>query len=168
MKSPISAKFRAGLFIFFAICTATCSIKAQSIADYRALIENHEGNRAIPYIDSMGHLTIGIGHQLTNKGKSSYSVNEINQFFTQDLNIAIDSAKTLYPNFNKLPKEIKIRLVDFVFNVGITRAKGFKKFNLAINSSNYKLASKELINSRYYSQVKGRAEKFSQILANKF
>jgi len=159
MKSSI-------LFLFCIIFAINSPICAQTLADYRSIIETHEGNRSIMYKDSMGNPTVGIGHLIIGRAKSSYSNNEINNFFIQDLNIAINSTKELYPIFPNLPLNIRVRLVDFMFNIGITRAKTFKKFNAAINSGQYSIASKELINSRYYLQVKGRAAQFGKLLAS--
>ncbi len=123
-------------------------------------ISGFEGIRFEPYVDSLGNLTVGIGHKLV-KGdviKVSYSPEEIAQLFKFDLQTAITGARKIYPNYDRLPANIQLVLIDMVFNMGINGVSKFTKMNKAINSLDYLTAAKELKNSRYFGQTGNRAK----------
>ncbi len=128
-----------------------------NLPDY---IQKFEGIRYVPYVDSLGYLTVGIGHRLVspNKGKTRYTHEEITQLFNLDLEIAIKSAKKVYITYDKQPDNIKLILIDLAFNLGETKLRKFEKMNRAINSGDYVTAAKELKDSRYYSQTGNRAK----------
>ncbi len=126
-----------------------------NLPDY---IQKFEGIRYVPYIDSLGFLTVGIGHRLLNKGKPRYTHEEVTNMFNLDLEIAIKSTKKVYVTYDKQPDNIKLILIDLAFNLGETKLRKFVKFNLAINNKDYTLAAHELKDSRYYSQTGNRAK----------
>ncbi len=122
-------------------------------------ISKFEGIRFEPYRDTLGNLTVGIGHKLV-KGdviKERYSSGEIAQYFKQDLETATNGARKIYPNFDRLPANIQLVLIDMVFNMGITGVSKFTKMNKAINQLDYLTAAKELKDSKYFHQTGNRA-----------
>jgi len=122
-------------------------------------ISGFEGIRFSPYYDSLGNLTVGIGHKLV-KGdaiKERYSPDEITQFFKQDLETAVNGAKKIWMNYDKLPHNIQLVLLDLVFNMGIKGVSKFTKMNKAISLLDYQTAAKELRDSLYFKQVGNRA-----------
>ena len=52
-----------------------------------ALIRQYEGVSALPYEDSVGKITIGIGRNLTDRG---LSVDEVEMLFANDMKIAAE------------------------------------------------------------------------------
>lgn len=128
-----------------------------NLPDY---IQQFEGIRYVPYRDSLGYLTVGIGHRLIspNKGKTSYTYEEITQLFYLDIDSAIKSARKVYPSYDNQPDNIKVILIDLAFNLGETKLRKFVRFNLAINNGDYLLAAKELKDSLYYTQTGNRAK----------
>ncbi len=129
-------------------------------------ISRFEGTREKPYYKS-GVWTVGIGHRLTvansglnylgNPKQSEYSSSEIVRLFNGDTAIAIKAAKRLFPSFDKHNKNIRLLLIDFVFNVGQGNAAKFVKFIGYINRYDYTNAANELVNSLYYNQTGVRA-----------
>lgn len=131
--------------------------------DYREIakshIERHEGRRRLPYKDSRGILTIGIGRNLL-KGLSD---DEIDHLFMNDLLEAEVAARKLVYVFDQLSENRKAVILNLAFNLGETRLRGFKKALEAINSFNYEEAAKELENSLWYSQVGYRSKELIRI-----
>ncbi len=132
--------------------------------DYKKHFIKYEGKKNKPYIDSRGYSTVGIGHKF-EKGeskKSTYSDVEIDNLFKKDLAEAISSTKKVFPNFDTLPKEVKIKLVSLTFNLGEGGIKEFKKFRSAISNRNWDVAGDELMDSKWYNQVKNRGKDYVQ------
>lgn len=161
------------IIVFLILPLLSQYLNGQTFAQYKNLITAHEGRRQDVYVDSMGKYSVGIGHQLVNHkfySQSHYSDREIDSLFEIDLRIALANCKKLYPAFDQIKPAmkpaIKLRLVDFVFNLGYNRAAKFKKFNSAINAGDYTGAAKELRQSIYYKQVNKRAEEFCKVLLN--
>lgn len=129
----------------------------------------------VPYIyqDSLGHATLGIGHLIRAQDKefgepigSPVSMEVIYEYFIEDLYNSIDDAKKLYPNWRHLPSEVQEILVNMMFNLGIAKLNRFFKMNTAIARYDFKEASKEGIDSLWYSQVKHRAERLMTRMNN--
>ena len=130
--------------------------------DYAEHFIKYEGKKLIPYKDSRGFLTVGIGHKF-EKGesvKSKYSESEIMNFFKADLEKAIAQAKKVFPNFDNLPKEVKIKLVSLTFNMGMGGISKFKDFRASIANKDWKSAASNLKNSLWYKQVGNRGRDY--------
>lgn len=130
--------------------------------EYKKHFVKYEGKKNETYIDSRGFPTVGIGHKFekNEKRKSKYTESEIDSFFKKDLQDAISIAKKTFPNFDSVPKEVKIHLVSLCFNLGEGGISKFVKFKSAIGSKNWKDAAKELKNSKWYSQVGNRGKDY--------
>lgn len=133
-----------------------------SFQEYKRHFINYEGKKNKVYIDSRGFPTVGIGHKFEagEKRKSSYTDSEIDQLFKQDLQDAIKISKRVFPNFDSLPKEVKVKIVSLAFNLGEGGISKFKKFRNAIAKRDWKTAAAELKDSRWYSQVGRRARDY--------
>jgi lysozyme len=133
-----------------------------TFAEYKAHFIKYEGKKNNTYIDSRGFKTVGIGHKF-EKGepmKSTYTNAEIDHFFKKDLDEAISDTKKVFPTFNTLPKEVKLKLVSLTFNLGKGGIEKFKDFRAAILSKNWKNAAKELVDSKWYKQTGNRARDY--------
>lgn len=127
-----------------------------------------EGINLKPYKCSKGFNTVGIGHKFERGEliKQSYSINEINSLFKNDLIEAKAIARKVFISFDKQPDNVQIMLTALCYNMGEGGIKKFIKFRSAINSNNYSRAANELQNSKWFSQVKGRGVKYVTILRN--
>ena len=76
-------------------------------------------------------------------------------------------AQRAYENIfkkDKLPTPVTGVLVEMLFQIGKLRFNKFKKMIGAIKNKNYKKASKEMINSKWYIQTPKRVRKLSNIM----
>lgn len=130
--------------------------------EYKNHFIKYEGKKNNTYIDSRGFPTVGIGHKFEKgeKRKSKYTDSEIDEFFKKDLEDAIKISKKTFPNFESLPKNVKIHLVSLSFNLGEGGISKFVNFRSAIQNKNWKKAADELKNSKWYSQVGNRAKDY--------
>jgi len=114
----------------------------------------HEGKRSLPYKDSLGILTIGIGRNL-EKGLSD---DEIDFLFENDLAEAELAARRLVTVFDKLTPNRKAVILNLAFNLGETRLSKFVNTLKAINEFRYEDAAKGMENSLWYKQVGNRSK----------
>ena len=123
-----------------------------------------EGKRLDVYRDSLGLLTVGVGH-LILKGDaipegSTISEDRCQQLLEHDLDHAIVNSNMMFPGLpDRYPEEIQEVIINLVFNMGPTRLLGFKKFIMAIKTHNWQDAADELQNSKWYGQVGPRADR---------
>lgn len=115
----------------------------------RARLVHHEAYRTHPYTDSTGNLSIGIGHNLTANGLPDRMIEEL---FEMDLAIAEDELRG-FPWWHRLDPIRKTVLVELNFNMGLKTLQTFKKMLAALTAGDYKQASVELVDSKWYAQV---------------
>jgi lysozyme len=130
----------------------------KSIAE---LLEKHEGFRQFPYRDTTGHLTIGIGRNIEERGitraEALYLLqNDINDFKRQ-------LSDRLYW-FDNCNEQAQVVLIDMCFNLGLTGLLQFTKTLEHFKNENYRLASEEMLKSKWAQQVGERAVELSNIL----
>ena len=119
----------------------------------------HEGLRLKPYKCTAGKLTIGIGRNIEDNGISKQEA-----YMMLDNDIARVEAElaSRYDWFSRLDHVRQGVITDMVFNLGISRFSKFKKTIAAIESSNYKVAAKEMLDSDWARQVGNRAKVLSK------
>ena len=159
------------------------SIKSSiNLEEVSKLITRHEGIRNKVYLDTQGNPTIGIGFNLNNSdsrerieelglnfesvfvGFDSLTNKQIKSLFDKDLSNSIKDAISFLPDFDNQPDKVKIVLVDMSFNMGLTRLNQFVKFKDALITKDYKRASKEMKDSRWYNQVGNRSKELAGIM----
>jgi len=125
------------------------------------LLTRHEGLRLKPYKCTAGFLTIGIGRNIETRGitkqEAEYLLSNDIDHFTAELN------KRMF-RFSSLPDLAKIVLIDMAFNMGVDGLLKFSKTLSLISAGKYKEASKEMLDSLWAKQVKGRAIRLSNLL----
>lgn len=124
-------------------------------------LKKHEGLSLTPYKCSAGALTIGYGHNLDERGISEEAAELL---LKQDAQIALNQAKTRIPCFKNLSEARKYVVIDMLFNLGLSRFMGFKKMLAALDKADYKTAAKEMLNSKWSTQVKSRAQFLAKIM----
>lgn len=132
-------------------------MEAQAIKD---LIIKHEGLVLNPYIDSVGKLTIGVGHNLDDNGISEATALQI---LEEDIENAVADLEKIF-DLGSLPETVQTVMVDMMFNLGYVRFSGFKKMIEAIKIGDYKLASAEAKDSKWCRQVGIRCDENCRIL----
>ena len=126
-----------------------------------ARVRRNEGLSYLPYRCSAGALTIGYGHNLDARG---IDIEVAELLLKQDLEIAEKEVKNAFIWWPKLDDARMGVLVEMCFNLGISRLVGFKKMLVAVEAGNYKTAAKEMLDSKWARQVKGRAVELAKIM----
>ena len=125
------------------------------------------------YKDPLGFLTFGVGHLITRDDDEDglpegYDVSEerVRDAFEQDLNIMISECEILFEaRWNNFPAELQEVLVNMMFNLGRPRLGKFKKFIGHLENHHWKLASEEMLDSKWARQVGNRAIRLSDRVA---
>jgi lysozyme len=104
----------------------------------REMLIRHEGLALKPYLCTAGRLTIGVGRNLDDVGISELE------------------ARLMLSN--------DIARVNMIFNLGISRFKGFKKMIAAIVVGNFERAAEEMLNSKWADQVGPRARELARMM----
>ena len=128
------------------------------------LIEE-EGLSLEPYKDSLGNLTIGVGH-LIKSNCGIISLEYAGKLLAEDIKEARNQCKKNIPFFGCLDEVRQYVLIDMCFNLGIGKLLGFKKMLLALENKNYVVASAEMKNSLWHKQVGSRAVKLENCMRN--
>jgi lysozyme len=111
-----------------------------------------EGKERIPYIDSRGHLSGGVGRNL---GKG-FSDDEIALMFANDKRDAIYDLDMHATWWRKLPAAQQRVMVNLCFNLGWSRFAGFVRFLAAMQAWDWPRAAAELKDSLWWKEVKER------------
>lgn len=112
-----------------------------------------EGDRGYPYVDTKGHVTIGRGRNLD---VTPLSPDEIDFLYHNDHGKALQGART-FDWFEGLDEVRQMIVVDMIFNMGLTRFKGFVMTIRAIARGDYQTAAREMQDSAWFRQVPRRA-----------
>jgi len=127
-------------------------IDSKKAADYITL---NEGYRKEMYYDSEDIATIGIGFNL----EEGFTLEESKMILRHRMGKFINELCTRVPVYIDVCQTRKIVLLDMAYNLGVSRLLGFKKMLAAIEDGDYQLAAKEMLDSTYARQVKGRARR---------
>ena len=120
----------------------------------RAMLRQHEGVRHLPYHDTMGKITIGVGRNLTDRGLSQ---DEISLLFENDIKLSIDILDSLFTKWHEFPTSARHALISMAFNLGGPRLTKFKKMRSALENRDFLRAANEADNSLWAQQVPARA-----------
>ena len=132
----------------------------------REELEVDEGRVDEIYKDHLGYPTFGIGHLVTDSDPENgmevgtkIASDRVESVFADDVQIVCDDCTKLFPTFDSLPEEVQRIIANMMFNMGRTRLSKFKKFIAAVESADWKEASHQMQDSRWYEQVTSRAQR---------
>jgi len=154
----------------------------------------HEGIKLYPYKDTKGKWTIGVGRNLTDVGisarellfilagkeESCSEIEGLDAAVYYDLNngiSVIDAEYLLKNDVRKVKKELfkhdwftqldyvrmKI-IIDMAFNLGISGLFEFDNMIKALKKKDYETAAYEMENSKWWEDVKTRAERLKKMM----
>lgn len=141
---------------------------------YSKAVHDHfifeEGYRENSYLDTKGYWTIGIGHML-GRGNAfkgmKWTRAKILMTFENDLDIALNHAKTIFPHYSILPPNVQLAILDMIFNLG---GQGFRKFKTVIrmvNEQRFPEAAVAALDSKWArTDVPNRARRVAKLLSN--
>lgn len=121
-------------------------------------IKRHEGLRLKPYYCTENKLTIGYGRNLEANGLSQ---SEADFLLANDIEFVKSALAKVLPWYLRLSPMRQAVLVNMGFNLGVDGLLKFKKMLSAVWESDYDLAAKEMLNSRWASQVGYRANELA-------
>jgi lysozyme len=124
-------------------------------------LKRDEGVQHDVYMDSEGYLTLGVGHRLRSRPLSDAAVGQI---LEDDLAGITKELVDTYPWVARLSDARFGVFQNLAFNLGVQGLGTFKKFLGAVQREDWVEAAKELLDSKYAGQVKGRAERLAKQL----
>lgn len=136
-------------------------MNADSMRKLKNIILRHESYRQFPYIDTTGHVTIGIGRNLTDNG---ISLTEAMYMLDEDIKYFKGKLLDVYPPFETLCEARQLVLIDMCFNLGINGLLEFKDMLSALSDCNYSAAADAMKNSKWHEQTGVRAEENEKIM----
>ena len=169
----------------------TLEDKSLANPDLEKRIKKHEGvgkkGLYVPYVDSLGNLTVGHGHKLPKGStKKKYTKTEIDNFFKEDMKIATKRVNKLGElnkiNLDTIKQDAYDILVEMALNMGSNpNAKpgekkglfGFNKTLEAIKNGEYKLASEHMLynfEGKDYKDINkkiGKTDWYKQVKENR-
>ena len=138
-------------------------------------IEKHEGRRLKPYKCPAGFNTIGVGWNfdanplpkkirdyLKEHGCITQAMS--NELLRISIGVAVTDCLDLFPDFEKFSDNRRMALIDFVFQLGISRASKFVNSVHMINTGQWKEAADNMRLSAWYHQVPNRAQEVTELI----
>ena len=138
-------------------------------------IKRHEGEVLEVYEDSLGYLTLGVGH-LIQKSDPEYgqpagtpvSQNVVDLYYTDDFDKHVDETIHVCENnnivFDALPESIQHVLVNMCFNLGANRLGKFRNMLAAVSTSDWKEMASQMEDSRWFGQVGRRSVELQEMV----
>ena len=131
------------------------------VYDHDAFLDQiilHEGLELTPYKCTAGYLTIGVGRNLDDRGITE---DEARFLCKNDIKIVERELGGKFPFITGLG-DARIRvLLDMAFNLGVPRLCAFQNMWRALEERDFEEAAKEMLDSRWASQVGQRAERLA-------
>lgn len=124
------------------------------------LIREHEGYSRFPYKCTAGKLTIGYGLNL-DAGVDRDLAALILDYQIINVKQACNLKLDWFQDMDQVRRDV---VVNMVFNLGMQRFLKFKKTIGYLNESRYTLASFEMLDSKWATQVGARAYELSEMM----
>ena len=138
-------------------------------------IKRHEGEVLEIYEDSLGYLTLGVGH-LIQKSDPEYgqpagtpvSQEVVDMYYSDDFDKHVDETIHVCENnnivFDALPENIQHVLVNMCFNLGANRLGKFRNMLYAVSTSNWQEMANQMEDSRWFGQVGRRSVELQEMV----
>ena len=136
------------------------------IEQTKEAVKKEEGYRLETYKCTEGHLTGGYGHKMLKGETPPTDHAGWLKIFERDFARAMTGADDLLmlcPNIHETARHIVVEMVYQMGSYGVSR---FKKFLQALQDSDYKEASVQMLDSRWAKQTPNRANRMSERMAN--
>jgi lysozyme len=125
----------------------------------RQQLHRDEGLRLMPYTDTVGKLTIGVGRNLTDRGISD---DEAQYLLDNDIAICIGELRSAYPWFDRLDEARQGVLVNMCFNLGMPKLAKFGTTLGLVRTGKYPQAAVAMLQSKWAQQVGNRAVRLAE------
>ena len=136
------------------------------IEQTKEAVKKEEGFSLETYKCTEGHLTGGYGHKMLEGETPPTDHAGWLKIFERDFARAMTGADDLLmlcPDIHETARHIVVEMVYQMGSYGVSR---FKKFLQALQDSDYKEASVQMLDSRWAKQTPNRANRMSERMAN--
>ena len=137
-------------------------------------IKRHEGEVLEVYADSLGYLTLGVGHLIKEDDPehgqpagTPVSQETVDEYYESDFNKHVDETIHVFEgkggeDFYALPEDIQHVLINMTFNLGGTRFAKFNNMWSAVVEGDWKRMAVEMEDSRWFGQVGRRSKELQE------
>ena len=133
-------------------------------ARFKDRLIKDEGSVPYAYEDSEGYLTIGVGRLIDKRKGGKLSDDEIEYLLDNDIDKVINQAIRAFPWYQDMDDVRQEVVLNMIFNLGIAGFSRFKHTIEAIARHDFVDASREMLDSRWASQVGNRALRLSEAM----
>ena len=133
-------------------------VSAAVIRSIRDQLKRDEGYKTTIYTDTLGHETIGVGHNL----RVPLSYGAIENILSDDLLIAEEAVERLGFWTHSLSDARRGVLINMAFNLGGAGLGGFRRMLAAMQAEHWDTAAEEMLSSLWARQVGDRAERLAK------
>ena len=144
-------------------CNNNYSNMKYDINSFEDQLIDHEGLELKPYHCTADKLTIGGGRNIQDRGITE---DEARYLLKNDIKIVEDELLTRQPVVAGLDSVRQRVLVDMGFNLGLPILMKFQNMWAAIEDEDYHEAARQMMDSRWASQVGRRAECLAQAMSS--
>ena len=130
----------------------------------RDQLKHDEGVVPHAYQDSEGYWTIGVGRLIDERKGGLLSPKEIEYLLDNDIERVTISLQREWAWFNDLNDVRQEVLANMCFNLGLAGLKKFKKMIAALERRDWLDASREMLDSKWATQVGNRAIRLSKAM----
>jgi len=135
-------------------------MEPREVMRYKKLLVRHEGFSEMPYKDSVGKLTIGIGRNLDDKGISS---DEAMYMLGNDINTCLEDLRQIF-DMGSIDDVRSAALLDMRFNLGAAGFRTFSNMLAAVHKGDWQQAAHEALKSKWAQQLPNRSEEVAHML----
>jgi len=134
--------------------------KPYSLEQLKAELHRDEGYRDKPYLDSVGKMTIGVGHNLDDRGQSPEI---IEAQLLEDIDQAEKDLDGIDPVWRTLNANRQRVLLNMAFNLGKTRLEQFRNMWATIRDGRLVEVPRHMLDSKWAKQVGKRANRLAEL-----
>lgn len=133
-----------------------------------AELTHDEGRLLKPYVDTVGKVTIGVGHNLTDVGITDADCDRLLESDIARTELDLDRHLSWWRTLDDVRQRV---LLNMCFNLGLGRLLGFRKALAAMQTHQWNRAAHEMlwnapgVSTNWASQVGARAERLAEAMA---
>lgn len=132
-----------------------------------AELRRDEGVSYVPYKDTVGIQTVGVGHNLQACPLDYvYPLNDtqVNLILAEDLYLVFNGLDKNLPWWRGLTYARQRVLANMAFNIGIAGLMGFRNTLLYVQNGEYEKAHNGMLDSKWAKQVGARANRLADMM----
>ncbi|SVD41601.1 uncharacterized protein METZ01_LOCUS394455 [marine metagenome] len=140
-------------------------------------IKRHEGEVLEVYEDSLGYLTLGVGHLIREDDEefgepsgTPVSQEVVDRYYDTDfmkhVNETLHVCEDHDIDFDNLPENVQHVLINMCFNLGANRLGKFRNMLSACSESNWDEMAAQMEDSKWFGQVGRRSAELQEMVLN--